>query len=79
MADFGRVTRKLRAAIIQKLATAVETFHRRLSVDELFQLCASTTPSTTGTVFYGDYFYAMYSAHGVYFGMCDSASGGISV
>ena len=47
MADVSRVARKLRTAI-QKLATAVEVYHRRLTVDELFQLCASTTASKIG-------------------------------
>lgn len=51
MTDVGRVARKLRAAI-QKLATAVEVYHRRLTVDELFNLCASTTASKIGTVCY---------------------------
>ena len=38
---------------IQELATAVEVYNRRLIVDELFQLAASTTPSATGSLQYG--------------------------
>lgn len=65
MADVSRVARKLRTAI-QKLATAVEVYHRRLTVDELFGLCASTTASTIGTVKV-KYFHQVFGAFIVYF------------
>ena len=48
MADVARVARKFRVAI-QKLATAVEVYNRRLTVDELLQISASTTPSEIGS------------------------------
>ena len=50
--EIGTIARKFRVAI-QKLATAVEVYNRRLTVDELFQLTASTTPSGTGRSLYG--------------------------
>ena len=47
MENVRSVARKFRVAI-QKLATAVEVHNRRLTVEELFELCASTTPSEIG-------------------------------
>ena len=47
--EVAKVARKVRSAL-QLVATAVETHTHRISVQELFDICASTTASELGTL-----------------------------
>ena len=50
VAEVARVARKVRSAF-QQVASAIETHANRLSVEQLFGICASTTASEIGRTF----------------------------